>query len=189
MPVAVGGGVEPELVRARLPRAAGCALLVWRFPEPRLAVSSAPLGGGIGRRHWVINAQVPHSYARLDPEAHLVELAAGLGLEGPGVGMLTAVDVRKPCDGPRTAGRVVDVSVGCHRSHVGGAPDEPVDGGRPAAAPGTINVVGFVPERLSDAGPRQCGDDGDRGQGPGPVGCRDRGHGHGVGRRVSGVSR
>ena len=47
----------------------------------------------IGPRRWVINATVPMSYARPDPDAHLAELAADLGLAGPGTGLLTGVDV------------------------------------------------------------------------------------------------
>jgi adenosylcobinamide amidohydrolase len=38
----------------------------------------------------VLNVQVPGSYSRMDPAVHLAELAAGLGLEGEGVGLLTA---------------------------------------------------------------------------------------------------
>ncbi|MGA2522468.1 MAG: adenosylcobinamide amidohydrolase, partial [Acidimicrobiales bacterium] len=72
-----------------------CRAVVWRFPGGLLSVSSAPLGGGIGRRSWVLNAQVPHAYSRVDPDVHLTELATAFGLDGPGVGMLTAVDLRR----------------------------------------------------------------------------------------------
>ena len=68
-------------------------LLVWRAGAPLRAVSSGPLGGGIGVRNWVLNATVPMSYRRDDPAAHLAALAGGLGLAGPGVGLLTGVDV------------------------------------------------------------------------------------------------
>ena len=34
-------------------------VLVWRLVEPELVISSGPLGGGIGRRGWAINATVP----------------------------------------------------------------------------------------------------------------------------------
>ena len=98
-------------------------MLVWRFAAPLRAVSSAALGGGIGPRHWVINATVYDSYLRDDPDAHLAELAGALGLDGAGVGLLTAVDVTR---------------------RVTTADD-------PSAGLGTINVVAFVPVRLADA--------------------------------------
>jgi adenosylcobinamide hydrolase len=124
------------------------ALLVWRFPEPRLVVSSAPLGGGLGRRHWVVNAQVPHSYARRDPEAHLTELASGRGLSGPGVGMLTAVDLRETTSA-HDGGALVHASVGVTLPTWAAGPDEPLE--QEARAPGTINIVAIVPDRLSPA--------------------------------------
>ncbi|MEU7615490.1 adenosylcobinamide amidohydrolase [Micromonospora rifamycinica] len=68
-------------------------LLVWRAHPPLRAVSSGPLGGGVGVRNWVVNATVPMSYHRDDPAAHLTALADRLGLDGPGVGLLTGVDV------------------------------------------------------------------------------------------------
>ncbi|MFC7275421.1 adenosylcobinamide amidohydrolase [Paractinoplanes rhizophilus] len=68
-------------------------LLVWRLPVPVRSISSAVLGGGVGECRWVVNASVPMSYDRDDPAVHLAELAAGLGLSGPGVGLLTGVDV------------------------------------------------------------------------------------------------
>ncbi|HVA04651.1 MAG TPA: adenosylcobinamide amidohydrolase [Acidimicrobiales bacterium] len=123
-------------------------MLVWRFPEPPLVISSAPLGGGIGLRHWVINAQVPTSYSRRDPETHLAELAFEHGLTGPGVGMLTAVDLRTVWR-DEDDGAQVDVSVGITRPTWAAAPDDPLD--PPAPGPGTINIVGIVPERLSRA--------------------------------------
>ena len=48
---------------------------------------------GSGPREWVLNAQVPASYSRMDPAVHVTELAAGLGLEGAGAGLLTAASV------------------------------------------------------------------------------------------------
>ncbi len=66
---------------------------MWRLPTPALAISSAVLGGGIGECRWIVNATVPMSYDRDDPAAHLAEIAAGLALTGPGVGLLTGVDV------------------------------------------------------------------------------------------------
>jgi hypothetical protein len=72
--------------------------LVWRLPAPCRMVSSALLGGGIGPRYWVLNAQVAHRYDRLDPVDHLLELAERVGLSGDGVGLLTAADVGRAGD-------------------------------------------------------------------------------------------
>ena len=142
-----GATIDPELFDHGEPED-HLTMLVWRFPEPLLVVSSAPLGGGIGRRDWIINAQVPHGYSRLDPETHLAELAFERGLTGPGVGMLTAVDLHEMCS-DEDGGVRVDASVGVTVPTWAAAPDETVVGGD--AGPGTINVVGIVPERLSRA--------------------------------------
>ena len=120
-------------------------LLFWRLDPPLLAISSAPLGGGIGERRWVLNATVPMSYSRNDPDVHLGELARGLGLDGPGVGLLTGVDVAdrvRHADG----GAVAWATVGLSAAILAAAPAE--------AAPahfGTINIVASVPARLSEA--------------------------------------
>ena len=161
-------------------------LLVWRFPEPLLAVSSAPLGGGLGLRQWVMNVQVPSDYRRVDPEVHLGDLASARGLPGPGVGMLTAVDLRTAWSADDGGARV-DVSVGITIPTWAAAPDEPID---PAGtAPGTINIVAVVPARLFARRHGQRGHERHRGQGPGPVGRGCRCDRHGVRRRLRPVSR
>lgn len=123
--------------------------LLWRFDEHRLVISSGPLGGGIGPRRWVLNATVNHGYARMDPDRHLGELAALHAVTGPGVGLLTAVDVRHRkvvVDG----GAEVWATTGIHQPQWAAVP-----AGDPSLADpdrvGTINVVAFVPVRLSDA--------------------------------------
>ncbi|MEU1123522.1 adenosylcobinamide amidohydrolase, partial [Streptomyces sp. NPDC005899] len=67
--------------------------LVWRLEPGWRACSSAVLGGGIGPRAWILNAQVPGGYPRLDPDRHLAGIAAAEGLRGPGAGLMTAADV------------------------------------------------------------------------------------------------
>jgi adenosylcobinamide hydrolase len=123
-------------------------LLLWRFAEPLLAVSSAVLGGGVGPRDWLINASVAMSYARPDPAAHLTSLAAGLGLTGPGIGLLTGVDV---ADVVSTG----DDDVQVHATVGLGAPiraaaDGPGFTSDADHRPGTVNIVIWVPQRLSD---------------------------------------
>ncbi|MBO0870832.1 MAG: adenosylcobinamide amidohydrolase [Micromonosporaceae bacterium] len=132
--------VYPQLRRTPTP------VLLWRLDRPLLAIASAPLGGGIGTRAWVLNATVPASYDRDDPEVHLGEIAAGLDLAGPGVGLLTALDVSQY----RTAedgGVRVCATVGLGAPAWPAAPDG--DGG--ARWPGTVNVVALVPAPLSAA--------------------------------------
>jgi len=120
-------------------------LLVWRLPAPMRAAATAPHGGGLGVRRWVVNAQVPASYARRDPDHHLGKLAVSLGLPGRGVGLLTAADVRawrSATDG----GVEVTATVGLGHPIQAAAAPEPA-----AFSVGTINLVAFLPERLSDA--------------------------------------
>jgi adenosylcobinamide hydrolase len=131
---------EPVLDRAESP------VLVWRFDEPVLAISSAVVGGGIGACTWVLNATVPSSYARDDPDRHLGEIAAGLGLRGPGVGLLTAVDVAEVV-AARDEGVRLWATVGLGTPVQAAAP--PAD--HPPAGPGTINIVAWTPVRLSPA--------------------------------------
>jgi adenosylcobinamide amidohydrolase len=126
----------------------GCdvPLLVWRADGPLRAVSSAPLGGGLGERRWVVNATVPMSYARDDPAAHLAALADGLGLVGPGVGLLTGVDVAEVVT--RTDGGVrVWATVGLGTPVWAAAPAPAT----PAQRVGTVNIVVHLPVRLGDA--------------------------------------
>ena len=70
-------------------------VLVYRFEDVWRGVSSAAAGGGIGERHWALNAQVRADYSREDLAVHTGELAATFGLEGEGVGLFTAASVRR----------------------------------------------------------------------------------------------
>lgn len=136
-------------VQLRSRREAGreLPLLVWRLPSPMRAIASAPHGGGLGVRRWVVNAQVPQSYARRDPDHHLGRLSVSLGLAGSGVGMLTAADVRE-CRTGVDGGVEVAATVGLGHPINAAAP---ADTSKPAELVGTINLVAVLPERLSDA--------------------------------------
>lgn len=124
---------------------AGAPVFVWRSATPWLALSSGVLGGGFGERSWVLNATVSNEYDRLDPAAHLAEIAAGVGLTGPGIGLLTAVDVQEVEHRVDSGVRVsVTTGIGAHPTWAAG----------PAAVPapvGTINAVCWLPVRLSPA--------------------------------------
>jgi len=122
-------------------------LLVWRFAEEVTVVSSAPVGGGIATASWLLNAQVAPGYARTDLAEHVGELAAAVGLEGTGVGLLTAADV-----GLVTRGDDSDVTawatVGIRQPTWAAAPTDGIDA---VWRPGTINVVVVLPVALSPA--------------------------------------
>jgi adenosylcobinamide amidohydrolase len=134
-------------------------MALW-YPGPGYRmISSGILGGGLGPREWVLNAQVAGGYDRTDPAPHLRELACGLGLSGPGVGLLTAAqvsDVVQREDGGVHAAATVGLSAptwAAVPARRPGGPDHelaPVDRDvRPR--PGTINVIVVVPVPLADA--------------------------------------
>jgi adenosylcobinamide amidohydrolase len=119
------------------------SMLVWRFPEPMTVASTASVGGGVGTRRWLINAQVGRNYLRVDQIKHAKELAKGARLDGTGVAMFTAAEVRRvrlAVDG----GVQAEATVGL--SHPTWAAD--VDGAH-NGTPGTINIVAFLPVRLA----------------------------------------
>lgn len=121
-------------------------VLVWDLGTDHPMISSGPLGGGLGPRRWVINASVPMSYSRTDPDADLAGIAADLGLGGPGVGLMTGVDVADRVS-VTDDGAVATVTVGVGAPALAAAPD----GDLRRFRPGTINIVVRVPVRLSDA--------------------------------------
>lgn len=121
--------------------------LLWRAGDGWRMISSAVLGGGIGERSWVLNAQVAHGYRRRDPDRHLAELAHQAGARGPGVGLMTAADVRayghgddEGVDAVATAGLGV-------RGWAAAATPAPAVTPRP----GTINIVVALPVAMTDA--------------------------------------
>lgn len=118
-------------------------IILYRFPTAMLGVSSASSGGGIGERNWALNAQVSAEYQRNDIGAHVNELAALFALEGPGVGMLTAANVRE-----RTYVVIerVEAEVTVGLSHPTWAASTHVE---PTPQVGTINTFVVLPVRLS----------------------------------------
>lgn len=139
--------MTPSELRAADDAGTTLPVMVWRLAAPLLAASTASVGGGLGLRNWVVNAQVIADYRRCDPEEHVAGLALELGLPGPGVGMLTAADVT---GARRVVDHHVEVEATVGVTHPTWAADagDPVDQFQP---PGTINLVAFLPERLSDA--------------------------------------
>ncbi|RAJ45656.1 adenosylcobinamide amidohydrolase [Kitasatospora sp. SolWspMP-SS2h] len=122
-------------------------LLVWRAGPGWRMAGSGVLGGGLGERHWVLNAQVRAGYGRMDPALHLAELAAAQGLTGPGTGLMTAAEV-DACTWARDGGATAVVTTGIGVPTWAAAPEVPAA----RHAPGTINILAVVPAPLSDAG-------------------------------------
>jgi adenosylcobinamide amidohydrolase len=90
---------------------------------------------------------VVKDYGRLDPDVHLRELAASLGLAGEGTGMLTAVDVGNATSAS-DGGVAVVATVGLGYPTWAAAEN---DAPAPVAGPGTINILAYIPAPLTDA--------------------------------------
>ena len=131
--------------------AAPLPVAVWRAGPGYRMIASGVVGGGLGERAWVLNAQVPGGYDRMDPAVHIGELAAGLGLAGEGVGLLTAASVtdvvEREDEGVRVAA-TVGLRVPTWAAVPVGTVDHEVG---PIRRPGTINIIVSVPVPLSDA--------------------------------------
>lgn len=120
--------------------------LLWEFGPGWRMISSAMLGGGIGVREWVLNAQVVAGYARMDPVEHLVSL----GPRGQGVGMLTAASVDRYVEAS-DGGVEACATVGLRVPTWAAAPEGSAD---PELAPirvGTVNIVAVLPVAMTDA--------------------------------------
>ena len=121
-------------------------MALWHPGPGYRMISTGVLGGGLGPREWVLNAQVPVAYARTDPAEHLRELVRGLGLTGPGIGLLTAAhvtDLVQRQDEEVHAAATVGLRVPTWAAAPAGRPD-------PELA-GTINVIVALPVPLTDA--------------------------------------
>lgn len=124
----------------------GRPVLVWRFDAPVRCIASTVLGGGIGARSWLTNATVSLGYRETDPAAHAGRIAAACGLAGDGAGLLTGVDVRSFRAAADDGAEVV-ATVGLGAITMAAAPA----GESRQWAPGTVNVVAWVPEPVADA--------------------------------------
>ncbi|MCZ2524153.1 adenosylcobinamide amidohydrolase [Streptomyces sp. HB2AG] len=121
--------------------------LLWRAGPGWRMVSSAVLGGGLGERAWVLNAQVRPGYARTDPAEHLAGIARSAGAAGPGVGLMTAAHVGEYGEAEDEGVRAV-ATAGIGVTTWAAAPGPGAPG---VPDPGTINIVVAVPAPLADA--------------------------------------
>jgi adenosylcobinamide hydrolase len=122
-------------------------VLVWRSPEPFQAVASTILGGGLGPRSWVLNAEVPIEFRHAAPVTYATRIADQHGLPaGQGIAMLTAASVLGVVCA-EDDGATCAATVGVSTPTWAAAPD----GAWSRWTPGTINLVCWVPSPLSDA--------------------------------------
>jgi adenosylcobinamide hydrolase len=131
----------------------GGPVLVWKFGQPVRSISSAVVGGGVQRSHWILNLTVPPDYERTDPDVHLGEVAQQLGLTGPGVAMMTAVVVTSRCISA-IDGSVAVATVGVRQPVWAADRDSQLPARevhQSPRPPGTINLVCFVNEAVTDA--------------------------------------
>lgn len=142
--------VEPELVDASRVAHTRRAL-VWTFPEPVAALSSAPVGGGSCSLDWLLNIGVADGYARTDLDGHAADVARDLGLDGTGTALFTAADVGRVVRGDDEE-VVVHATVGLTRP-TWAADGDGTHGIRRGDTweAGTINVVVQLPVGLSPA--------------------------------------
>ncbi len=108
-------------------------------------LSSAVLGGGLGRARTWLNLQVSPQYAGTDPQRDLEE--ASVGMDRPVVGMMTAARISGFRQAAYGCARAVG-TVGGTRHALAAAGVRPSPG-RPA---GTINLLIVVEAPLTDAG-------------------------------------
>ena len=122
------------------------SVVTLRLAAPWQVLSSAVLGGG--RRHLrsLIHLQVPLSYDCDRPERDLRRAARDLALNGPTVGLMTAVDLAET---QLFAARAGDVEV---RALITvGLRNAARPGEQAPVGPGTINVVLLCARRLAEA--------------------------------------
>jgi adenosylcobinamide amidohydrolase len=122
--------------------------LVWTLPEHCVVISSAAVGGGVGPRRWVINAQVSRGYDRRDLDVHIDELRRHAGLDGNGVGMLTGALVDRAttaCVDGVDVTSTVGVTMPEWAAHRSG------DSQAGPRRPGTINILVWLPVALSQS--------------------------------------
>lgn len=128
--------------------------LLWEFGPGWRMISSAMLGGGIGPREWVLNAQVVAGYARMDPVEHLASLGASLAPGGDGVGMMTAASVDRcvrAVDGGVDAYATVGLRVPTWAAAPEGRADPELAPLRAVPAVGTVNILVVAPVAMTDA--------------------------------------
>lgn len=117
------------------------------FGGARRCLSSSVVGGGLRDARAWLNLQVAHGYARMDPEAHLLDEMRARGLDpATTLGAMTAADVSRAtaCEEPEAARAVATVGIGVPLAAAGRLL-------RPVPPVNTINLLVLVEAPLTDA--------------------------------------
>jgi adenosylcobinamide amidohydrolase len=120
--------------------------LVVDFGGVRRCLSSAVVGGGLRDARGWLNLQVPHGYARMDPEIHLQQEMAARGLDPlTTLGAMTAAHVDRATEQeePDAARVVATVGIGVPLAAAGRHLHE-------VPAVNTINILVLVEAPLTD---------------------------------------
>jgi adenosylcobinamide amidohydrolase len=120
--------------------------LVVDFGGIRRCLSSAVVGGGLRDARGWLNLQVPHGYARMDPEVHLHEEMGARGLDPYAtLGAMTAAHVDRATEHeePDAARVVATVGIGVPLAAAGRHLHE-------VSAVNTINILVLVAAPLTD---------------------------------------
>lgn len=132
----------------------------FRFEQEVAVLSSAVLGGGLGRCRSIINLAVEKDYQGHDPAADLLAAARALALPGPTVGLMTAVPMDRAA-ALSAEGLHVLVTAGVTNAERAGV-TPPWRGPAEAAAggllpgplppgPGTINIIAVLERQVPPA--------------------------------------
>lgn len=122
---------------------------VWvRSVEPLRVISSALVGGELATTRHIVNMHVPGGYRSACPADDLRAFAAGLGIDEPFVGLMTAAPTHEAVevtegDGVVTVTAVVTVGLGSQVA-AGLTPPSPW-------RPSTINTIVLLDARLNAA--------------------------------------
>lgn len=137
--------------------------------KPLLVLSSAVVGGGLGRARYIVNMHVRADYDCPRPEDDLAAFAQHRGVDEPFVGLMTAAHTEYAChatatDAGLTVGAVVSVGLSNTTSagilsplpvpgHTGAAlhSDLATAGMAPSPAPGTINAILLIDAAMTPA--------------------------------------
>jgi adenosylcobinamide hydrolase len=121
--------------------------LVVEFGAVRRCLSSAVVGGGLRDARAWLNLQVPHGYARMDPDVHLAGAMAARGLDpATTLGVMTAARVDRATEHaePGAARAIATVGIGVPLAAAGRRLRE-------VPAVNTINILVLCEAPLTDA--------------------------------------